>query len=861
MSKKVTRLYEQFQPEHYDLLVDVDPDKMTFSGHVVISGKKVGRPSQRITFHQKGLRITEATLRRDDKKGEKLYKLSRINNQDSYDEVRLHADEMIYPGHYVIMMYFEGKITRNMEGIYPSFFKQNGKDAKIISTQFESHHAREAFPCIDEPEAKATFDLVLGTPIVAGVLGNTPVTKQIFAKKQADEYQPTKSKDATHQRTFFATTPKMSTYLLAFAFGDIKYLESKTSQGVLVRTYATPDNYKHTDFALDVAVKCLEFYNDYFGIDYPLEKCDLIALPDFASGAMENWGLITFREQCLLADPKNTSIDVKQYVAMVVAHELAHQWFGNLVTMRWWTDLWLNEGFASWIEYLAIDHIFPEWQMWPQFIASEQQQALSLDALENSHPIEVPINHPDEIRTIFDAISYAKGSSVIHMLQKYLGADTFRDGLRLYLKKHQYANTGTSDLWAALSEVSGEDVGGFMNKWTAQTGFPLVSASQDGDKITLEQQRFLLNPSAEKSSETWPVPLLTTPSDRTLLAEKTKSFKLKSSDDFKLNLGGSGLYRTSYDEKLLASVAQRIKSGELAPEDRLGLLSDSFESAKAGLATTTSALELLASYADEDSPVVWDIIAGDLSSIRRVMDDEKLNDSMKPYTKKLVAGQLARLGWEKLDGESYYDSLLRPTILGLASWGEETSVVERALELFNKAEKPEDVEPDLRGVVYGTAARVGSAKDFDKMLAQHNASSSSEARLTLTAALTGFKQPELTEKALSQITTENVRLQDAAYWVAYALGNRYAKNLAWDWLQKNWEWLDKNLGADLSFSRFPMYAARSFSTKEFLEKYLAFFESKKSPMLARAIDQGLESLTWQIAWRTRDHESIKKYFS
>lgn len=499
--------------------------------------------------------------------------------------------------------------------------------------------------------------------------------------------------------------------------------------------------------------------------------------------------------------------------------------------------------------------------MWPQFIASEQQQALSLDALENSHPIEVPINHPDEIRTIFDAISYAKGSSVIHMLQKYLGADTFRDGLRLYLKKHQYANTGTSDLWAALSEVSGEDVGGFMNKWTAQTGFPLVSASQDGDKITLEQQRFLLNPSAEKSSETWPVPLLTTPSDRTLLAEKTKSFKLKSSDDFKLNLGGSGLYRTSYDEKLLASVAQRIKSGELAPEDRLGLLSDSFESAKAGLATTTSALELLASYADEDSPVVWDIIAGDLSSIRRVMDDEKLNDSMKPYTKKLVAGQLARLGWEKLDGESYYDSLLRPTILGLASWGEETSVVERALELFNKAEKPEDVEPDLRGVVYGTAARVGSAKDFDKMLAQHNASSSSEARLTLTAALTGFKQPELTEKALSQITTENVRLQDAAYWVAYALGNRYAKNLAWDWLQKNWEWLDKNLGADLSFSRFPMYAARSFSTKEFLEKYLAFFESKKSPMLARAIDQGLESLTWQIAWRTRDHESIKKYFS
>src|SRR6185369_11319931 len=218
--------------------------------------------------------------------------------------------------------------------------------------------------------------------------------------------------------------------LLAFVYGEMDYLEAKTKQGVIVRTYATPDNVEITSFALETAVKVLDFFNDYFGIDYPLAKCDLIALPDFASGAMENWGCITFREHALLVDPNHTSLGSKQYVALVVAHELAHQWFGNLVTMRWWSDLWLNEGFASWIEYLAVDHLFPEWQMWTQFVVDEQQQALKMDALEHTHPIEVPVYHPDEIRTIFDAISYSKGASVIHMLHDYLGADMFREGLR-----------------------------------------------------------------------------------------------------------------------------------------------------------------------------------------------------------------------------------------------------------------------------------------------------------------------------------------------------------------------------------------------------------------------------------------------
>ncbi len=291
MSKSVRRLYEQFKPDNYHVMLDIDPQAMTFTGNVVITGKKTGRPSKRLTFHQKGLKVTQATIRRSDKKGEKLYDVSRINAQKSYDEVRLHCDELLYPGEYNITVNFSGAISRNMEGIYPCFFEQDGSEQKLIATQFESHHAREAFPCIDEPEAKATFDLTLLTPSeTKAVLSNTPIKEQHTQDSRLS--------------TQFETTPRMSTYLLAFVFGNLDYREATTKAGTAVRTYATADKVAHTDFALEVAVKCLDFYNEYFDIPYPLAKCDFIALPDFASGAMENWGCITFREQGLVVDPQ-----------------------------------------------------------------------------------------------------------------------------------------------------------------------------------------------------------------------------------------------------------------------------------------------------------------------------------------------------------------------------------------------------------------------------------------------------------------------------------------------------------------------------------------------------------------------------
>jgi puromycin-sensitive aminopeptidase len=858
MKKSVTRLFDGFKPTNYQLRLELNPEIKKFKGMVIIKGHKNGRPSKRLTLHQKDLKITDTKVTKHDRSGDTVINLDRVNTHKSYDEVRLHSNGLMYPGEYTITVQFEGKITDPMNGLYPCYFTHNNKKKMLIATQFESHHAREVFPCIDEPEAKATFDLTLVTPNEGKVIANTPIKKQEVV---SDEWLVDRKVklNTTHYPlvTTFEQTPIMSTYLLAFVFGEIGHLEAKTKRGTLVRTFATPDNVKFTQFALDTAVKCLEYYEDYFAIPFPLAKSDMIALPDFASGAMENWGLITYREQTLLVDPKNTSLGTKQYVAMVVAHELAHQWFGNLVTMRWWTDLWLNEGFASWIEYLACNEIFPDWQMWTQFAASEQQPAFRLDALDNTHPIEVPIHHPDEIRSIFDTISYSKGASVIHMLFGYLGEKDFRDGLRHYLKKHKFGNADTKDLWSALEEISGKPVKKFMHTWTSLPGYPVVHVELDKTEVNLSQERFYMQKPTKVSATNWPIPLLTH-NDAPERLDSTHT-TYSSSSFTKLNVGQSGFYRTVYNSAALGKITKQII--EMDPIDRLGLLADAFDSSKAGYGPTINALTLLEHYQDEDNAAVWEIISSNIVELRRTMDDDTFREAFKPYVRRLSGKQLARLGWEELTSDSYFDKLLRPTILGLASSSDEPSVVNEAIHRFDSAKTTEDIAADLRGMVYTTAAREGNEVTFKKLLKFHNESDSSEERTTLTAALTAFKQPALYKKALSLITTDKVRRQDAMYWLAYSFMNRHAKVEAWQWMRDNWNWLEENLGSDLSFFRTPIYAARSFSNKEFLKEYDDFFNPKASPGMERSIKQGREMLEWQIAWKKRDLDSLLKYLA
>ncbi len=870
MGKTVKQLVTYFHPSHYDLQLDLDKNKMSLNGEVTITGNKVGRPTKRLTFHQKDLEITEARIIKHDRHGEKTIEPLRLVHHKSYDEIRIHVDELLYPGKYTVTLFFRGAITVPMNGVYPCNFTHNGKKKQLLATQFESHHAREVFPCIDEPAAKATFTLTTKTAAGAGetVISNTPIASQSTVDDKL--------------LTTFEKTPVMSTYLLAFVVGELDFKEIKTNTGVTIRTYATPDNVAYVDFSLEVAKACLEFYDEYFGIPYPLEKCDMVALPDFASGAMENWGCITYREQTLLVDPEHSTLSTKQYVAMVIAHELAHQWFGNLVTMKWWTDLWLNEGFASWIEYLAVDAQFPDWNMWTQFIATEQQQALRLDTLIHTHPVEVPVNHPDEIRTIFDAISYSKGASVIHMLHDYLGAEDFKAGLRHYLTRHAYGNTETNDLWRALEEASGKPVRSFMQDWTGQSGFPLIKAEVDDTNVTLTQKRFTTDPAVSLSSNlTWPVPLLIDELDSPQLLE-TKNVTLKYSADNPLKLNGSqsGFYRTTYNASHMERLGQFIKKGRLPALDRIGIVSDTLESAKYGYSDTVEAVAFLDYYADENDYAVWEVISSWLGSLKLVMNDEELRDDIKPFVRSLIAKQLDRLGWEQKTDDTYFDKLLRPIIISMAAGADEPWIVDKCLTLFDAIHDTDEVRadlrstapvkevkrglvhPDLRGAVFGTVARRRNDQEtFDKLVHLHNTSHLSEEKTTLAAALTAFQKPELIDQSLQMIASSDVRLQDTSYWIAYSFLNRHAKEQTWEWMKANWQWLENNLGSDLSFYRMPLYAARAFSTEAFTEEFQAFFKPRLKPGLERPYKQGLEMLAWQARWRTASLKTIKQYFT
>ncbi len=847
------RLYTQFEPSSYTLHLHPDKESMKFSGKVTIEGKKVGRPSKRIVFHANKLSVSKAKVYSISKDGKEEIKITRVVRQASFDEVRLHADRLLYPGKYVIELSFGGKITRPMEGLYPCFFEQNKKKEIILATQFESHHARDVFPCIDEPEAKAVFNLSLVAPKNEVTLSNTDIKS---SKPMADGLV----------RHTFEPTPKMSSYLLAFVIGNIKHLESKTKTGVRVRTYARADLIKHTTFALESAVKYLDFFNEYFGIDYPLPKCDLVALPDFSSGAMENWGLITFREQGLIVDPKHTSLSTKQYVAMVVAHELTHQWFGNLVTMRWWNDLWLNESFASLMSYVAIEEVYPELKMWIQFMTDEQTPALKLDSLENTHPINVKINHPDEIRTIFDNISYEKGASILFMLMQYIGEEKFRDGLRIYLKKHAYSNTVSDDLWRAWEEVAHKPITQFMHTWTTTAGYPLLKVSANEDHVHISQERFYLSPRAKKVSPDpiWPLPILpSVPLDTAMLSKKTRLIKLTDDhkESFIINQGRSAFYRVVYDDKHLKRLAKLVKNKQMHELDRLGLVSDIFEATKAGLSDTVNALDLLSAYEDEHSVVVWEIIAGNIAALRTsvIDNDDALRQKSNPFIHKLIKTQYERLGWKEKQADTHFDKLLRPIILGLACASELPDALAQVSKLYLNRTK-QSINPDLRGIVYATIAKHGDESIFNELVKMHNEADNSVEKLNLVAGITNFTQEEIIKKSLAMIISDDVRLQDVAYWISYSFSNRQAKFLTWEWLIKNWSWLETNMGKDLSFFMIPRYVARAFSDLSFLPDFENFFINQLSPSFRRPLYQAIETITWQALWKEREQSNLTEYF-
>lgn len=852
MPKKVTRLYEQFQPSSYDLSLAPDPKSMAFSGTVTIRGRKTGRPSQRLTFHQKGLEVTKATVTKHDKKGDQQIEINRINNQNSVDEVRLHSEGQFYPGEYTVTMAFKGKITRAMNGIYPCYFKHDGKEKKLIATQFESHHAREAFPCVDEPEAKAVFDLTLTTAAGDTVLANTPVKEQ----------KTTGSK----QVTSFETSPKMSAYLLAFVFGEMHGVTGKTKDGIEVRSWATVAQPKlHLDYANDEAIKTLEFFIDYFQTPFPLQKLDQVALPDFESLAMENWGLITYREVGLLADPKNRSLSGEQLISFVIAHEMSHQWFGNLVTMRWWDDLWLNESFASIMENIAPDRLHPDWQQWEDFATGRVISASNRDAYKDVQSVGVEVNHPDEIATVFDpAIVYAKGARLLNMLYTYVGEDVFRAGLKSYFKKHAYSNTVRGDLWQAFADASGQDIESLMSPWLKQSGMPLLRVARGQGKLVLSQQRFLLD--GEDTDSVWPVPLLADADLEPALLTK-KSLEIPYADEKMpiFNVQGTAHYIVLYeDREARENLKRQVIDRTVDSVGRINILNDMLLLARGNEYSLIEVLDLVGQCQQEPRAAVWSMFARALSQAQTFIDyDEAAEKDFRNFQQDLAKHWYAKLGWADKPDDDPNTKHLRTTVLALSIAGENPDALRKALEIFDKAGSVEGLPAEQRAMIAGAAVRFGKPEAIKRLMDEYQASHNPDVQHAITSALCSTRDPEAAKKLIAWGLSEDgaVRHQDIDHWFAYFMRNYRTRELAWQWLETSWSRLLRLFSDGKHMEYFIWYASGPISTPEWQAKFEKFFKPKLDDVsLKRNIMIAFGEITARAAWRAREEKQLKAYF-
>jgi aminopeptidase N len=852
MAKNVKRLYEQFHPENYNLTLFLDPVNLQFSGTVVITGKKVGRPSQRITLHQKDLRITSAKAVHKSKNTKEEINIDRINAHSSYDEIRLHSEKLLYPGEYEITLDFTGKITKQMTGLYPCHFTHEGKDKLLLATQFESHHAREVFPCIDEPEAKATFDLTLKGPKSHTFLSNTP---------EASSKDVGESKQVT-----FLTTPIMSSYLLAFVVGELHCVEAKNKSGIEMRTWASvAQPKKFLKYANDEAVRIIDFFEDYFKTPFPLKKCDQVALPDFESGAMENWGLITYREVALLADPDNRSISSEQYVSMVVAHELSHQWFGNLVTMRWWDDLWLNESFASLMEHVALAKLHPDWNQWEHYAASDIIACSNRDIYTDVQPVRVEVRHPDEIQTLFDpAIVYAKGGRLLKMLMDYIGEDAFRAGLKKYFADHKYANTTRDDLWRALSEASKVDVNKFMNPWLSQSGMPLVRVNSEENTIKLSQERFILD--ANNDSSLWPIPLLADQDVKPAIFD-TKTAEVKSTDSTTVfNKNGSGHYLVSYEnDEQMENLISSIRNQKIPAEARINILNDLLLMARRGDKSIVDGLKVIADCDKEPRDAVWGMIARTVAQAMMLTEGNKILENKVKHLKfNLGQHWHKKLGWVSTQEEDSNTSLLRTTAIAFMIGGEDKLAIKHALNLYN-SQDPENLPAEQRPIILGVAVRHdGSTQIIKDLIEQYKTSHNPDLQLAIASALTHTKDIKVAEKLIAEGISKGgfVRAQDIFRWFAMLMRNQHTRQLAWDWMVKNWNFIEEEFGRSKSLDHFVVYSAGPLHTKEWQKKFVDFWSPKQSQVvLQRNIKVAFSEIEARVAWHNRDLPALKKYFS
>jgi tricorn protease interacting factor F2/3 len=755
-----------FKPLNYNLTLTPDFTKFTFQGKEIITFE-ISEHHHEIQLDCADITVKTCSLVYDQREHVASFK------ENVHDET-LHIEfkSELPAGKYQLKIEYRGILNDQLKGFYRSKYVYKGKENYVLTTQFEPTEAHRAFPCIDNPSSKATFDVSFIIPKEYTGISN------MLPKEEKDISEALKL-------VRFETTPVMSPYLLYFGIGKWDLIERRSKNNVLIRGITTPEKSKYTEFSLEVAEKCLDYFAEYFDYPYILPKLDLLAIPDFASGAMENWGAVTFREILLLYYHGKTSKAIRERIAEVICHELAHQWFGNLVTMKWFDDIWLNESFATYMAFKALHHIFPQWDNWQNYVTDTVFEGMALDSLHSTHPIHVHGVQVKDIDELFDEISYDKGGSVLRMIEGYLGGEKFQKAIRNYIRMFQYQNTVARDLWDRFEEASGDLTAEMIEKFVMQPGFPLVTVRFENNHLQLQQERFLFL-GTDKGKLTWDVPLVLQhknhDSKKLILTTKQTEVKLSQNDIITLNKNYTGFYISDY-------ISSHFSYN--SPQGKVGMIHDFYYLVLADKQNLDTFLDFIQKYALQDTdPYVSQYVAGKLLRIFKLTRNEKAKNMLRSVSQKIIQ----RLGLQPQPEEKLSHSTARNTaITGLVLLGD-IEISHFVQKLFRNSLKDETtLHKDLKGVIYASAVWIDD-KNYSVIHDLYRKKEIQEEKIKLLSALGNAQDQKRVEQTLQYILTDEVRLSDYFYPITTASVNPKAQEAAYNWLINKWERILQKLG-------------------------------------------------------------------
>jgi puromycin-sensitive aminopeptidase len=834
------RLPTSVIPERYEIKLTPDLSRWTFAGEVKIA-VEVRQAVREVVLNAAELSIQSVSMWHAN--GAVLH--GNAQSDEASEQAVLSFPDIVAPGHYQLQIQFTGLLNDKLHGFYRSLYKgADGQDKPLASTQFESTDARRAFPCWDEPAFKAVYQVTL------------VIDEKLTAISNARVIDETVLPGTGKKAVSFADSIKMSTYLVAFIVGEFEATEPVTADGVSLRVLAVPGKKKLADFAVAIGKASLEHFSLYYGIPYPGDKLDLIAIPDFASGAMENLGAITFRETALLVDPDKATRAELERVADVVSHENAHMWCGDRVTMQWWNGLWLNEAFATFMEMLAVDAWKPEWRRWDSFAVS-RAAAMQVDGLKSTRPIEFPVERPEEAAGMFDVLTYEKGASVLRMLEQYLGADEFRDGIRRYLRKHAYGNAETTDLWDALEESTKQPVRALMDTWIFQPGYPLISVEKSGRTIRVSQQIFRYLQDGSDSERQWHVPIFLragTPSgvvNKTLLLTgKEQQVEFDAPADWVVvNAGAHGFYRTRYSQELLTALRQGV-TAQLTAVERFGLVNDAWAATLAGIVSLSDYLELIAQMTGETDVNVWTTLIASFHQLHRILDDVQCK-ALAGHLSVVLSSALARLGWSARRGDSELESQLRGDLIAaLGTVADDTAAQDRARLSFADYEKnSESVDRNVIPALVAILSHTGGTAEYEKFFARFENAQTPQEETRYLFALANFADAGLIDRTLDLTINGNVRTQNSPYLMRGALLNKHGRERAWSFMKAHWNEMNRSY-PDNAIPRMCEGVVGLVSAE--LEKdVVSFFHAHPVKQGSKQIKQHLERLRVAVACQER----------